>query len=739
MADEKTERRLFLSSLSVGIPDFSLEPIKIRAGLNALERGIAPASVEEYLDKFALSAETPRQRVLSSGNEYEVEVGRQVYAAVLKRQLLPHEHGFLPNFSNATPPLLMESAIALRRFFDKGTEAADLGYKIAGVAGRWAGKTEDEVFSDLMGRIERLGAAPPLPLSQLWNKGVAEKSDLLDLADKVLTGALNLGKTSGDLAHAVANSPIRRDDPELFSVLHLGKKKTGEAFVPEMRAATSFLYTALTLLDVNAAKTVGSAITYAQGAIQIKQSLVLLASAPTGLGVITALSGLMGGLGGMGAFGDISGSGKNDIAADHRHKALMEAMQTLFETMRAEFSRLNSKVDLLIGQSVQISMQLRDVQIDVKEILRSVKQIEDKVDLGLLQLALAEARIKSDIMDAADVRLRSQIDSGIPLSKGDLVTALQLHADMAVESCIEVAYDDAIRDSRRKLIAEVFNDPFSGQEDTQAYGSALAALMGELVGYGLKVPVAIANPLLLQRAMRYFAEIRRSNGQVFDELQTNPQSRDIRDEQIRQIRIAEIAHDATVRTLIGPLAVSGLNVNQLVKAVNTLDEPMEVPAWLPVLRHLRRLIDGFHRATRDQLAIIEVHIGKLREGGKMVGPGISTTQDVVVLRHKDRPASIELWGKESLKEATALHGLTTHIESSEFPNAKNENETLKVNLEVDKAIETVKKQVEKTGMGDVTTILSMTVEIEAHSVGPFGEPRRGRGDVCPRPNRTSSA
>lgn len=715
MASLTDERRMLLAMTGIAREPNALAPYVAKAALDALARGV---TVDETLE----SVSSIRQQIQNSARQgvldlasTAIRLDRYVEQAIRDGSLVQYGSEFLTRQSNRASPILRQLGIDLRRRLDAQVPTMEAGYAI--VATLLQRDMADVSDAALQGLLTGLDIHVAEAVKATWDGATTDYIN-------------NIAKTVLTLANGSTKAAIQ--DLMTFKATSYEDIYPGDGQLPNaqlsaamqgLQVGASVVYSALSLFGASdQANFVRTAAGYAQSAVQIQQSLALLAGATTGVGAVMAVSGLLGGLGNAGILGASPDFNGGQTANDAQHREVMNAIEELAKTMQSEFRQVNAKLDDLMTAALAIVGKINAIGQDIQEIKDIVKRTEVKIDLLTLRVEQAEASILAALKEQEDRTWRNRLVSGSPLSDVEVSAALSFYEDCVNDAILTVpAINGTPIEQEAKLSAafDLVRDVFGDEEspNNALFGKGLTALATLLRAWKIVSFTEVADSNLLRHSIQQFGLVRECGSIAFGQLQQNPLARAERDAQVASLRGAIAAYDAwalRIRTQVDAPGISDATLRTAYRATNSVYYPANypggpIPTPLPTMtassKLLQQLLSAYTKISWILLgggdALGNAAVQSAVSGTPIDVIGVEEQASVFLVPHQpgDQLITILVTGALSPAERARTAAVFTCLKNANGGVIKAE--TTGVGLHT----RTIHQQVEDTGFGTHTIIL----------------------------------
>ena len=344
-----------------------------------------PAFVETFK-----SATSEREQIwaLKEGFALDVGLSKAVSEATSRGLLVPSGERFVEIIKPNVASFMQEASAEFHKVFNRQAEPLLKGQVFQGAKTAMGLQLAAAAPALLDGLLRQAGIPPggPTQLIQGIALGANGAADALKSFQTSLTqrAGMEVIRANERLKKTIAG-PKSLDARDAASL---------DSQMQSLRGGASVLFAALNMFGPQAGPVkdaINSAVNYAQSAVQIYRAVSLIAGAATGLGMLTAVSGLLNGAGGIGAFG---GGDSGEAQAQERHRQVMAAISELRSTMVKEFTRVNAKLDYAIRQLNEVMDQIGQMRGEVRLILDRVAEADRRTEAMLLRSSLQTFRLQ---------------------------------------------------------------------------------------------------------------------------------------------------------------------------------------------------------------------------------------------------------------------------------------------------------------------------------------------------------
>jgi hypothetical protein len=336
------------------------------------------------------SATSQREQIwaLKEGFALDVGLSKAVSEATSRGLLVPSSERFVEIIKPNVASFMQEASAEFHKVFNRQGAPLLKGQVFRGVKTAMGLRLEATAPA-LLGELLRQAGIPPGGPTQLI-QGLALGAN----------GAADGLKSFQSSVTLRAGQEVIRANERLKKAMAAPKSLAAreaaslDSQMQSLRGGASILFAALNMFGPQAGPVkdaINSAVNFAQCAVQIYKAVSLVAGAATGLGMLTAVSGLLNGAGGIGAFG---GGDSGEAQAQERHKQVMAAISELRSTMVSEFSRVNAKLDYAIRQLDEVLNQLAQMRGEVRLILDRVAEADRRTEAMMLRSSLQIFRLQ---------------------------------------------------------------------------------------------------------------------------------------------------------------------------------------------------------------------------------------------------------------------------------------------------------------------------------------------------------
>lgn len=350
------------------------------AAASAGERKMLQGHLDELATSLFHSTDLARQvPLLRSGLAIDIGFSKSVSEAVSHGRLIPTPAQFLEIVKPGTDSFMQQASTAFQEVLQRpGAEL--LKSQVYGQASKIlhaAGGLEPAQALTFM--LNQAGISLPAP-DKFFGDLFRGAANPLQMLDQVRQQVLDSSSAGVSTAVSLLTQNAKGASSQLDDAFSDARNQ-----FRQLNAGAGALFSVLNMLGPQAApvkQVLSQAVAVAQGAQQIFQAVSIIGGLFTG-GALPAISGLLNGLGGLGGlFG--GGGSTGDPKAEARHREVMAAIKNLRAEMLAQFSRVNVKLDYVIGQLNQVLQEVVELRVDVRTLMARVQDADARTQLVLL-------------------------------------------------------------------------------------------------------------------------------------------------------------------------------------------------------------------------------------------------------------------------------------------------------------------------------------------------------------------
>jgi hypothetical protein len=504
---------------------------KLIADYSKLAHDVRTASTGAQLTKLLVSSEARRLGVADA-----VETG------IAEHRLVAAAAGFFGTYNpNALSTVQQVSNAMLQALQANGANSSRAFDVIGAVAGWAPGSAPKDLAAILPPNIGAVGGA----IVQMWSAGQLTTANV-EVLCKGVAGAAFMRMTNLDLGKLAQGAPAVPPPTGTDNFLF---KYGSES--EDLRVGAAAIYGVLSLLPNGQSEQLMNAAKYAQSAVQVYQSAMLLASMASGWGMVSVAGTLLSGVGGLGAFGGLagdSGAAASEAAAKARHEQLMSALKDLRKEMFNQFSHINSKMDFITKQLGTVLQQLESYRGQMNTLLENVATVERRVDYLSVRTDQAFLRQAIHTHEDRTIACENTLKYRQPVNDNRLLSCRKIYATLAARASADpfMSVPLSLEDAYIQLTSSF--GAGTGERNKVAQEKASCISYVFINEWGKPLPGKPAYGSLLQEAMTSYASWRRENLALFDKFSVGAGKQDVA-RQIWDIRDAVTNHHLFLEAL----------------------------------------------------------------------------------------------------------------------------------------------------------------------------------------------